>query len=387
LRRVGRGELRVRAVWLFQAAAYVTCFAIVSTLTGDRSVDELTTGAVDEELTTGAVDMRATINRSEPPPSPRRASDDASVAGTELSEPMSLGLAEVVPDLREDDSKSFATRARLARVEIGKSACAGDLHPFKHDRIAAVGREPKIAAKIAAIVPNASDTSVFDTRTSAPSSSSTRIPPISIPFTDIPTMTEFDRAPDSSPIDEYLCGVYWRMPHKIDDAGDFSWKDEDAATRVGRTVCDYAIKGMHPDLRELLYVLGHKADDAGINWSFLSAFRDDYRQNIASGFKAQACGSWHGGSCRTKGWGDGRAADLWIADQNGYPVEDASVLLTLIDQVGPSLGLSRPLQGADPPHVQVSGEWEEIGQRLRAQRLPVTPESGPQAIRQAASAQ
>jgi hypothetical protein len=151
---------------------------------------------------------------------------------------------------------------------------------------------------------------------------------------------------------------------------------------VERSVCDYAINGMHPDLRELLYVLGHKADAAGINWSMLSAFRDDYRQSIASGLKAEPCGSWHGGSCKTKGWGDGRAADLWIADDNGYPVEDASPLLELIDKLGPSLGLSRPLRGADPPHVQVSGDWQETGRKLREQRQREVPDASERAVSQ-----
>ena len=59
------------------------------------------------------------------------------------------------------------------------------------------------------------------------------------------------------------------MPNKIDGAGDFSWKDAAAATRSVRTVCDYAINGMHPDLREILYALGRTFDGAGINWSIL----------------------------------------------------------------------------------------------------------------------
>ena len=177
----------------------------------------------------------------------------------------------------------------------------------------------------------------------------------------------FDR--QSAPVDEYLCSVYWRMPHKIDNAGDFSWKDRAAAALVGRTVCDYAINGMHPDLREALYVLGQSADAAGINWSLLSGFRDDFRQRIASGFKASDCKSWHGGSCRTQGWGDGRAADLWVADQNGYPVRDASALLALVDQMAPALGLSRPMPGADPPHVQLRGARQERAQTLHGERL------------------
>jgi hypothetical protein len=184
-----------------------------------------------------------------------------------------------------------------------------------------------------------------------------------------PTGNTFEGVAESSEIDKYLCSVYWRMPNKIDGAGDFSWKDAAAATRSVRTVCDYAINGMHPDLREILYALGRTFDGAGINWSFLSAFRDDFRQSIAAGFKASACGSLHGGSCRTKGWGDGRAADLWIADLRGYPAEDASLLLDLIDRVGPSSGLARPMPQADPAHVQVGGDWQVIGKRLREARV------------------
>jgi hypothetical protein len=183
-----------------------------------------------------------------------------------------------------------------------------------------------------------------------------------------PLGDRFEVAADSD-LDKYLCSVYRRMPHKIDGAGDFSWKDRAAASRSLRTVCDYAINGMHGDLRESLYVLGRYADEAGLNWPFLSAFRDDYRQSIAAGFKASTCGSLHGGSCRTQGWGDGRAADLWVSDRNGYPADSASSLLDLIDRLGPSLGLSRPMPGADPSHVQVSGDWQAIGKRLRAERL------------------
>jgi hypothetical protein len=187
--------------------------------------------------------------------------------------------------------------------------------------------------------------------------------------------SELGKTREASVVDEYLCGAYWRMPHKIDDAGDFTWKDAAAAARVGRTVCEYAIQGMHRDLREALYALGTQADEAGLNWSFLSAFRDDYRQMIATGFKAEPCRSMHGGSCRTEGYGDGQAADLWLADEFGNPARDATALMDLVDRVGPSLGLSRPLRGADPPHVQVKGEWKAIAEQLRAKRLGVVSAS------------
>ena len=73
--------------------------------------------------------------------------------------------------------------------------------------------------------------------------------------------------------------------------------------------------------------------------------------------------------------GDGRAADLWMADQEGYPVKDASPLLALVDQMAPALGLSRPMRWADPPHVQLNGEWQEIAGILREQRLRNSPEA------------
>jgi hypothetical protein len=300
-------------------------------------------------------------------------------------------------------SKSFASKARLARLEPGDrdGACRSEARPFDRRRIVAASRveapddvaaastpavfgqtddpsssaahpvEPRRAwprvvarATLALPVPNAwQDRLLQGPSPQDPASPHQAQPhPASVPA----ALTEFDR--QSSRVDEYLCGVYWRMPHKIDDAGDFSWKDGVAAALAERTVCDYAINGMHPDLREALYVLGHKADAAGINWSMLSGFRDDFRQSIARGFRAKDCESWHGGSCRTNGWGDGRAADVWIADQDGYPVKDASPLLALVDEMAPALGLTRPMRWADPPHVQLRGETQEIAQAQREQR-------------------
>jgi hypothetical protein len=51
-------------------------------------------------------------------------------------------------------------------------------------------------------------------------------------------------------------------------------------------------------------------DAAGLQWSMLSAFRDDYRQGLASGYKAGVSNSLHGGSRRTGGYGHGRAIDI-----------------------------------------------------------------------------
>ena len=52
------------------------------------------------------------------------------------------------------------------------------------------------------------------------------------------------------------------------------------------SVKTYVIGGMDADLRELLYHAGLAMDAAGIRWTILSAFRDDYRQSLASELKA-----------------------------------------------------------------------------------------------------
>jgi hypothetical protein len=147
--------------------------------------------------------------------------------------------------------------------------------------------------------------------------------------------------------DIYLCGVYDRLAVRQDGAGDFTWKDPVAAARRNMSVCQYVVEGMHPKLRHALAALGREADAREIPWSILSGFRDDYRQGIASGFKAADCSSLHGGSCRTNGYGDGRAADLWTT------VGQPDALFKLVDTFGSKLGLYRPMQGSDPAHIQI----------------------------------
>lgn len=146
--------------------------------------------------------------------------------------------------------------------------------------------------------------------------------------------------------DDYLCEVYHRTPVKKDGSGDFTWKDKEAAKRAGMDLCAYVIGGLNLDFKKKLVVFGHAADDKKIAWSLLSAFRDDYRQRIASGTKAREKNSMHGGSRATKGYGDGRAADVTVADG---PI---SSLFTLIDDFGKSIGITRPYK-FDPNHVQM----------------------------------
>ena len=102
---------------------------------------------------------------------------------------------------------------------------------------------------------------------------------------------------------------------------------------------DYVIRGMDPDFRELLYRAGLAIDAAGIGWTIRSAFRDDYRQGLASGYKARIDNSLHGGSAATGGYGHGCAVD--IAD----PDSKSDTLWKWLDANGAQLGLQRPFPG------------------------------------------
>jgi hypothetical protein len=163
------------------------------------------------------------------------------------------------------------------------------------------------------------------------------------------------RPPSGSPLDEiddYLWEVYQRQPVKRDSTGDFSWKDPAAAKRMGLSLEDYVIGGMDEKFRERLFRAGRAMDAEGIQWSMLSAFRDDYRQRLAEGFKARTGNSLHGGSRRTGGYGHGRAIDITSADGWG----DAEAVWKWLDVNGSKYGLHRPMPGNDPAHVQELGE-------------------------------
>jgi hypothetical protein len=166
-------------------------------------------------------------------------------------------------------------------------------------------------------------------------------------------------------VDKYLWEVYQRTPVKHDHSGDFTWKDPAAAKRMGVSLPEYAISGMDPDFREQLYHAGQAMDAAGIQWSMLSAFRDDYRQRLASGFKARVGRSLHGGSGATGGWGHGRAVDLTSAEG------DASIVWKWIDANGAKFGLYRPIPGPDPAHTQSRGDWHKVAIALRETRLRI----------------
>ncbi len=133
---------------------------------------------------------------------------------------------------------------------------------------------------------------------------------------------------------------------------DFTWKDPKAADKVGRTMMDYVIGGMDRSFKLKLFYTLYAAEQAGLSPGITSAFRDDYRQSIASGLKAASDRSYHGGSSRG-GYGHGLAADVvsvkgatraqrWISTESFWK---------WIDARGKEFGIGRPYLDRDPPHL------------------------------------
>jgi hypothetical protein len=133
---------------------------------------------------------------------------------------------------------------------------------------------------------------------------------------------------------------------------DFSWKDPKAAANVGMPMADYVIGGMDREFKLRLFHMLHAAEAAGLSPGITSAFRDDYRQSIASGLKAANDRSYHGGSFRG-GYGHGLAAD--IVSVNGATraqrLASTETLWSWVDAHGKEFGIGRPYLGRDPPHV------------------------------------
>jgi hypothetical protein len=185
-------------------------------------------------------------------------------------------------------------------------------------------------------------------------------------------------ASPSGTVDEvkaYLWSVYQRSPAKVDGHGDFTWKDVSAAGRSGLSVEDYVIGGLDPDFRELLFAAGHAMDAAGIGWTILSGFRDDFRQDLVSGFKARVNNSFHGGSEATGGYRHGCAVDLASVDR----LSDDKVW-NWVDRKGREFDLFRPLRAADPAHTLPVAGWHELAVALRNQRLGIPAEADPASV-------
>jgi hypothetical protein len=133
---------------------------------------------------------------------------------------------------------------------------------------------------------------------------------------------------------------------------DFTWKDPKAAERAGMPMMDYVIGGMDRNFKTKLFHTLRAAEQAGMSPGITSAFRDDYRQSIASGMKAATDRSYHGGSFRG-GYGHGLAADVVSVDgaTRAQRWISTEAFWKWIDAHGKEFGIGRPYLGRDPPHV------------------------------------
>ena len=133
---------------------------------------------------------------------------------------------------------------------------------------------------------------------------------------------------------------------------EFGWKDPKAADKAGMAMMDYVIGGMDRSFKLKLFYTLYAAEQAGLQPGITSAFRDNYRQSIATGLKAATDRSYHGGSFRG-GYGRGLAADVVSVKGNSRAQRWVSTekLWKWIDERGKDFGIGRPYLNRDPPHV------------------------------------
>ena len=131
---------------------------------------------------------------------------------------------------------------------------------------------------------------------------------------------------------------------------EFGWKDPKAADKAGMAMMDYVIGGMDRRFKLKLFYTLYAAEQAGLQPGITSAFRDDYRQSIATGLKAATDRSYHGGSFRG-GYGRGLAADVVSVKGNSRAQRWVSTekLWKWIDERGKDFEIGRPYLNRDPP--------------------------------------
>lgn len=168
---------------------------------------------------------------------------------------------------------------------------------------------------------------------------------------------------------------------------DFGWKDPKAAERAGMSMMDYVIGGMDKRFKQKLFRTLLAAEAAGLSPGITSAFRDDYRQSIASGLKAASDRSYHGGSSRG-GYGHGMAADIVSTQGNNRAQRWVSteILWKWVDANGKAFGIGRPYLDRDPPHVGPIDGQEYISRRGVATDRKEAANVKPKKMRAVASA-
>jgi hypothetical protein len=153
---------------------------------------------------------------------------------------------------------------------------------------------------------------------------------------------------------------------------DFSWKDPKAAEKAGMPMVDYVMGGMDRGFKLKLFHMLHAAEEAGLSPGITSAFRDDYRQSIASGLKAANDRSYHGGSFRG-GYGHGLAADIMSVNgaTRAQRFTSTETLWKWIDAHEQEFGIGRPYLDRDPPHVApIDGkEYADHHPGIKARRV------------------
>jgi len=144
----------------------------------------------------------------------------------------------------------------------------------------------------------------------------------------------------------------------------FAWKDPKAADKAGMAMMDYVIGGMDRSFKLKLFHTLHAAEQAGLSPGITSAFRDDYRQSIATGLKAATDRSYHGGSYRG-GYGRGLAADVVSVKGESRAQRWVSTekLWKWIDERGKEFGIGRPYLDRDPPHLAPIDGQEYVSRR------------------------
>jgi hypothetical protein len=149
---------------------------------------------------------------------------------------------------------------------------------------------------------------------------------------------------------------------------DFAWKDPKAAERAGMSMADYVIGGMDRDFKLKLFHMLYAAEQQGLSPGITSAFRDDYRQSIASGLKAASDRSYHGGSLRG-GYGHGLAADIVsiTGATRAQRLTSTQAFWKWVDAHGSEFGVGRPYLDHDPPHVGPIDGKEYAAKRPNAQ--------------------
>ncbi len=153
---------------------------------------------------------------------------------------------------------------------------------------------------------------------------------------------------------------------------DFTWKDPKAADRIKMSMIDYVIGGMDRSFKLKLFRMLYAAENAGLSPGITSAFRDDYRQSIASGLKAASDRSYHGGSTRG-GYGHGLAADI-VSVRGGSRAQrwvSTEALWKWVDTNGKEFGIGRPYLDHDPPHVGPMDGQEYVSRRGGAKAADV----------------